>query len=279
MITTSSIKEYRQLTYRLPRPIGFVPTMGSLHEGHLSLVRAARKDCKTVIVSVFVNPAQFGPGEDFATYPRNIEKDGALLTKEGVDVLFTPAVNEIYLPDHDTWIEVGGVAKRLEGETRPGHFRGVATVVLKLFNIISPDKAYFGQKDAQQTLVIRKMAQDLNLKIGIETLPTIRTPEGLALSSRNHYLSNDEKVKALALYQSLKLAKELHDNGERDASVIKTHMQTLLSAAGIKTDYISVADRRSLEELNLINEEALVLLAGYVGRTRLIDNILLGKQP
>ena len=279
MITTSSIKEYRQLTCRLPRPIGFVPTMGSLHEGHLSLVRAARKDCKTVVVSVFVNPAQFGPGEDFTTYPRNIEKDGTLLTKEGVDVLFAPAANEIYLPGHDTWIEAGGMAKRLEGAARPGHFRGVATVVLKLFNIISPDKAYFGQKDAQRALVIKKIAQDLNLKIDIETLPTIRTPEGLALSSRNQYLSNDEKVKALALYRSLKLAKELYDNGERDASIIKTHMQALLSAAGIKTDYISVAGRGSLEELNLINEEALVLLAGYVGRTRLIDNILLGKQP
>ncbi|MDD2252000.1 MAG: pantoate--beta-alanine ligase [Dehalococcoidales bacterium] len=276
MIAVSTIEEYKRLLGNLARPIGLVPTMGYLHEGHLSLVRAARADNQTVVASIFVNPAQFGPEEDFERYPRDMTGDSLLLEREGVDVLFTPGATEMYTPDHNTWVRVGTVTERLEGASRPGHFRGVATVVLKLFNIIRPDTAYFGQKDAQQVLVVKKMVRDLNLGIDIKTMPIIRSAEGLALSSRNKYLSPAEKSSALAIFKSLKLAEKLFKEGTRQSDVIKKQVEHVLTQAGAKIDYISVASPDTLEELETISQGALLSLAVYFGSTRLIDNILLG---
>lgn len=276
MITVGTIEEYKRHLGKFARPMGLVATMGYLHEGHLSLVRAARAENQTVAASIFVNPAQFGPGEDFERYPRDMAGDSSLLEKEGVDVLFAPRADEMYTPDHNTWVKVGTVTERLEGASRPGHFRGVATVVLKLFNIICPDTAYFGQKDAQQVLVIKKMVRDLNLGIDIKTMPIIRSADGLALSSRNKYLSPDEKASALAIFNSLKLAEKLFAEGARQSELIKKQVERVLTGAGAKIDYISVASPDTLEELETISQGALLSLAVYFGSTRLIDNILLG---
>lgn len=276
MITVSTVEEYKSLLGKIARPVGLVPTMGCLHEGHISLVKVARDENQTVVASVFVNPAQFGPREDFERYPRDLQADSALLENEGVDVLFTPSAAEMYAPGYDTWVEVGTITQMLEGASRPGHFRGVATVVLKLFNIICPDTAYFGQKDAQQVLVIKKMVRELNLGIDIKTLPIIRSEQGLALSSRNKYLSSEEKTSALAIFNSLKLAEKLYAEGERNADSIKNQMEGLLIRAGAKIDYISIASPDTLEEIETITREALVSLAVFFGSTRLIDNTLLG---
>jgi len=252
-----------------------VPTMGALHEGHLSLVQRARADDDTVVVSIFVNPAQFGPSEDYARYPRDPDRDLALLRDVGTDLVFMPPVEEIYPQGFDTYVEVGKLAQVLEGASRPGHFRGVATVVAKLFNIVQPHRAYFGQKDAQQLAVIRRLTRDLGLPVEVVGLPTVREPDGLAMSSRNAFLSPEERKAALVLYRSLEAAQELWRSGVRDASLIRQRMGEVLAGEPLaRVDYVSVADAETLEELETVDRPALVSLAVRIGKTRLIDNIL-----
>ena len=256
--------------------VGLVPTMGFLHEGHLSLVRDARAGCDTVAVSIFVNPAQFGPDEDLDRYPRDEERDLALVRDEGADLVFMPPPEEVYPPGFDDWVEVRGpIAERLEGEHRPGHFRGVATVVARLFRIVRPHRAYFGEKDAQQLRVIRRMARDLGLSVDVVGRPIVREPDGLAMSSRNAYLSPDGRARALALSRALREAERAFGSGERDAGVIREAARRTFDAAGVGVDYVSVADEKTLEELETIDRPALLLLAARVGATRLIDNTLL----
>jgi pantoate--beta-alanine ligase len=258
------------------KSIGLVPTMGALHEGHLSLVRRARSDCDAVIATIFVNPAQFGPQEDFSRYPRTLERDLELLAAENCDLVFVPAQDAIYPPGFSTYVEPPAVAAPLEGKSRPGHFRGVATVVLKLFNLVPAEIAYFGQKDYQQSLVIRHMVRDLNLPIKISVCPIVREADGLALSSRNRYLSPAERQQALALSWSLKLAEERFRAGQRDAAAIASAMRHELTAAGIeRIDYATLADAQTLAELNRLDRPAVALVACFVGTTRLIDNCLL----
>ena len=255
------------------RPLGLVPTMGFLHDGHLSLVRAARRDCATVAVSIFVNPTQFGPQEDFASYPRDPARDLAMLREAGVDLAFVPPVAEIYPPGFDTTVTVGGVTAVLEGAARPGHFQGVATVVAKLFNILQPDRGYFGQKDAQQVAVLRKLVADLALPVEIVALPTVRAPDGLALSSRNARLSPEERRAATVLWRALQTAAKLFQSGERDADRLRSAMRATLADEPLaRIDYVSVADATTLAELGQIEGPALASLAVYIGRTRLIDN-------
>jgi pantoate--beta-alanine ligase len=262
------------------RPLGLVPTMGFLHEGHLSLVRAARRECATVAVSIFVNPTQFGPREDFAAYPRDPERDLAFLREARADLVFAPPVAEVYPPGFDTFVTVGGVTERLEGAARPGHFRGVATVVAKLFQVLQPDRAYFGQKDAQQVVVIRKLVADLAIPVVVVALPTVREPDGLALSSRNVYLSPEERRAAPALWRALRAAEARWQAGERDAERLREAMRSVLAAEPlVRVDYVSVADAATLVELARLEGPALASLAAYVGRTRLIDNVLLPSPP
>jgi pantoate--beta-alanine ligase len=259
-----------------PRPLGLVPTMGSLHEGHLSLVRLARAENTATAVSIFVNPTQFGPRDDLRGYPRDMDRDLGLLEAEGVGLVFAPPAEEVYPPGFDTWVEVGALARRLEGESRPGHFRGVCTVVLKLFALFRPDRAYFGQKDAQQALVVRRMAQDLSLGVGVVVGPTVRDADGLALSSRNSYLSPRERQAAPVLYRALGVARRCYNEGGRDAGAIREQMRTLIASESLAgVDYVSVADAETLEELETVEHPALVSLAVRIGKTRLIDNILL----
>jgi pantoate--beta-alanine ligase len=252
--------------------------MGALHEGHLSLVRGARADNDTVVVSIFVNPTQFGPSEDYALYPRDPNRDLALLRDLGTDLVFMPPVEEMYPEGFDTHVEVEKLTQRLEGASRPGHLRGVATVVTKLFNIIQPHRAYFGQKDAQQLAVIRRLTRDLDLPVEVVGLPTVREPDGLAMSSRNAYLSPEERKAALVLYRSLEAAQELWRSGVRDASLIRRRMNEVLAAPATgglaRVDYVSVADAETLEELETVDRPALVSLAVRIGKTRLIDNIV-----
>jgi pantoate--beta-alanine ligase len=251
--------------------------MGALHEGHLSLVQRARADDDTVVVSIFVNPAQFGPSEDYARYPRDPDRDLALLRDVGTDLVFMPPVEEIYPQGFDTYVEVGKLAQVLEGASRPGHFRGVATVVAKLFNIVQPHRAYFGQKDAQQLAVIRRLTRDLGLPVEVVGLPTVREPDGLAMSSRNAFLSPEERKAALVLYRSLEAAQELWRSGVRDASLIRQRMGEVLAGEPLaRVDYVSVADAETLEELETVDRPALVSLAVRIGKTRLIDNVGLG---
>ena len=257
-------------------PVGFVPTMGYLHEGHLSLVRYARAENASVITSIFVNPTQFGPREDFKAYPHDTERDLSMLEKEKTDVVFMPEAAEMYPEGSSTWIDVEKVTERLEGASRPGHFRGVTTVVAKLFNIAEPDIAYFGQKDAQQAIVIRKMATDLNMNLKVVTLPTVREPDGLAMSSRNTYLNPKQRQAATVLYQALVLAQQLYNNGEKDAAKIRQEMLALLRQEPLaNVDYVSIADNETLEELDRVKIPALVSMAVKIGTTRLIDNIAL----
>lgn len=253
--------------------IGLVPTMGALHEGHLSLVQAAKRDCDVAIATIFVNPTQFGPREDFSKYPRTLDHDLELLDSAKCDLVFVPAADEMYPPGFSTCVEPPAVAKPLEGAFRPDHFRGVCTVVLKLFNLVPSDAAYFGRKDYQQWLVIRRMAQDLNLPLEIRACPIIREPDGLALSSRNRYLSEDKRQQALALSQALRATKDAFRGGERDPTSLSAGMQETLQAAGIeRIDYAAVVDGESLEETESINRPAIALIACHVGTTRLIDN-------
>ena len=255
------------------RPLGLVPTMGALHAGHRSLLDRARSDNSTLASSIFVNPTQFGPAEDFSEYPRDRESDLVMMEETGVDLLFTPRVDEMYPEGFDTSIDVGRVAERLEGEHRPGHFLGVATVVCKLLSIARPDRTYFGQKDVQQSLVIKRLNSDLNLGAEIVVCPTIREPDGLALSSRNEYLSPAERKAATVLYRSLHLAEDL---GTSDASEIRRRMRNLIDAEPLAiTDYVSVAEAETLEELDVVDRPAVVSVAVHIGATRLIDNILI----
>jgi pantoate--beta-alanine ligase len=259
--------------------VGLVPTMGYLHEGHLSLVRAAREQNKHVVVSIFVNPTQFGPNEDFERYPRDTERDLSLLRAEGVDLVFMPSVEEIYPPGASTFVVVEGITDVLEGTHRPGHFRGVTTVVAMLFNIVQPKRAYFGQKDAQQLAVIRKFLRDLHRPIEIVGLPTVREPDGLAMSSRNAYLSPGERQAALVLSQALELAKERFDAGEREAERLRSAMRELIGQEPLaQIDYVSVADGETLQELERIERSALASLAVHIGNTRLIDNAVLESR-
>ena len=276
MKVIENIDEMRQLRLQLAEPVGFVPTMGYLHEGHLSLVRQARAENQSLVVSIFVNPTQFGPQEDFRQYPRDPQRDLALLEKEKTDIVFMPSVAEMYPPQFSSWVEVGKVTERLEGASRPGHFRGVATVVAKLFNIVQPTRAYFGQKDAQQAVVIRKMVADMNMNIEIVALSTVREPDGLAMSSRNTYLNPEERQAALVLYQALTLAQQLWSQGERDAEKLRREMLNLIQKQPLaKVDYVSIADNETLDELDRVKHPALVSLAVRIGRTRLIDNVVL----
>jgi len=272
----STIADMQRARHRLAAPVGLVPTMGYLHEGHLSLVRQARAENPSLVVSIFVNPTQFGPREDFKAYPRDTGRDLAFLEKEKTDIVFIPPAEEMYPPGFDSWVEVAGVTERLEGACRPGHFRGVTTVCAKLFNIIQPDIAYFGQKDAQQAIVIKKMVADLNMNLKVVTLPTIREPDGLAMSSRNTYLSPEERKAALVLYQALTLAQKLWSAGETDAAKIRREMLALIKREPLaEIDYVSLADPETLEELDEVRASALASLAVKIGTTRLIDNVVL----
>jgi len=253
-----------------------VPTMGFLHEGHLSLIREAKKQAELIIVSIYVNPTQFAPGEDLDEYPRDFERDEALCQAEGVDVVFYPSNEAMYSAGHKTYVVTDDLAGILCGQSRPTHFRGVTTIVAKLFNIIRPDTAVFGQKDAQQALIIRRMNSDLNFGINIITAPIVRETDGLAMSSRNKYLSSQHRTEAAVLYQSLQMARREFDNGNRDFEAIKDKMQThILQNSSAKIDYIEYRDAETLDPVNTDTKKVLFLLAAYFGKTRLIDNIIL----
>jgi len=277
MKVIETIAEMRNLRLRLTEPVGLVPTMGYLHEGHLALVRQARIENSSVVVSIFVNPTQFGPHEDFTKYPSDPQHDLTLLEKGKTDIVFIPSTAEMYPLQFSSWVEVGKLAERLEGASRPGHFRGVTTVVAKLFNIVQPTRAYFGQKDAQQAVVIKKMVTDLNMNLEIIAVPTVREPDGLAMSSRNIYLNSEERQAATVLYRALNLAQQLYSQGEKDAQTIRQQMTDLIQKEPLATiDYISVANPETLEELDKVNPPVLISLAVKIGKTRLIDNIVLG---
>jgi pantoate--beta-alanine ligase len=279
MKTAESIAHLRRERASLKKPLGLVPTMGYLHEGHLSLVRQAKMECASVVVSIFVNPTQFGPSEDLENYPRDLEMDLSLLEKEGADLVWMPTEEVMYPPGFQTWVTVEGLTQKLEGLKRPGHFRGVTTVVAKLFNAVQPDKAYFGQKDAQQSIVIRRMVQDLNLPLEIVVCPTVRESDGLAMSSRNSYLNPQERKAATVLYRSLMKAQEAFKAGERNANQIRKMVSATLDKEPLaQTQYVSVADPESLNELDGSIAKALISMAVYVGGTRLIDNIVVGEQ-
>ena len=259
--------------------VGFVPTMGYLHDGHLALVRRARIENERVVVSIFVNPLQFGPQEDYERYPRDLERDLALLRAERVDLVFAPPVEEMYPPGFATTVVVSGpVAERLEGEARPGHFRGVATVVTRLLNLVQPHRAYFGWKDAQQVLVVRRLVSDLALPVEIVPVPTVREPDGLAMSSRNVYLTPEERRVAAALPQALFAALERFRTGERAAEVLRRTVRDALAGTPVRLEYVSVSDRESFEEVERVERPALLLVAAWVGTTRLIDNVLLDPK-
>ncbi|HEX8992700.1 MAG TPA: pantoate--beta-alanine ligase [Anaerolineales bacterium] len=277
MMIVSTLEELRLAVPLLDRPLGLVPTMGYLHEGHLSLARQARQDCKSVAVSIFVNPTQFGPTEDLSKYPRDLERDLRMLESVGADIVWAPTPEIMYPPGYQTWVEVQDVTRPLEGAQRPGHFRGVATVVTKLFNSVQPDKAYFGQKDAQQAAVIRQMTADLNFPIEIVVCPIVREPDGLAMSSRNVYLEPAQRQAATVLYRALHAAKAAYDAGERDAGRLRQAMkQTLESEPLAQMQYVSCADYSTLQELDTVSGKTLLSMAVYFGRTRLIDNLVLG---
>ena len=286
MKVIKTIAEFRDAQSEYPRPLGLVPTMGYLHEGHLSLVRRCREDNATAVASIFVNPTQFGPSEDLSTYPRDMEGDLAKLKAEGVDLVFAPQASEMYPDGFETTIDVGGIARRLEGEHRPGHFQGVATVVCKLLTIVRPDNVYFGQKDAQQCLVIRRLNADLDLGAEIIVIPTVRDPDGLALSSRNAYLSQEDRKAALSLYRALTLSESQYEDGVRDTNTMRREMLDLLQAEpSASVEYVSVADTETLVELDSIDRPALVSMAVHIGRVlidigrvRLIDNITLSTK-
>lgn len=274
--TVRAMRGIVQAAQRSGQRVGVVPTMGALHDGHLSLVAASRAACDATVVTIFVNPTQFGPTEDFSRYPRTLEADLAKLAAAGADYAFVPDVAEMYPAGSSTLVEPGEVANPLEGQFRPGHFRGVATIVLKLFEAVPADAAFFGQKDYQQQLVVRRMVADLLLPIEIVVCPIVREPDGLAMSSRNVYLSADERHKALSLSRALKAAESLVTQGERDAATIASRMQTTLREAGIESiDYATVVDAQTLAAIDRIDSLAAALIAARVGTTRLIDNAIL----
>ena len=277
MKTVESIAEMKRLRHHMEGTVGLVPTMGYLHEGHLELVRRARAANHNAVVSIFVNPTQFGPSEDFLSYPRDIPRDIAMLDSVGTDFVFIPTPAQMYPPNFSTWVDVENVTQGLEGAHRPGHFRGVATVCNKLFNIVEPTRAYFGQKDAQQCVVIRRMVTDLNMALEIVVVPTVREPDGLAMSSRNTYLKPHERQAATVLFRSLNAAKEMWLNGERDAQSVRSGIIELIRKEPLaeKIDYVSIADAETLHELHEIKVPALISLAVKIGKPRLLDNIVL----
>lgn len=277
MMIVSTLQELRSARALLDEPVGFVPTMGYLHEGHLSLARRAAQECASVVVSIFVNPTQFGPAEDLGRYPRDLERDLRLLEPLGVDLVWTPPAEEMYPSGYQTWVQVETLTKPLEGAHRPGHFRGVTTIVAKLFNSVQPARAYFGQKDAQQAAVIRRMTLDLNFPIEIVVCPTVREPDGLAMSSRNAYLSREERQAATVLFRALTAAQTAYEGGERQAERLRRTMMDVLSAEPrAQVQYVSCADYESLEELETVSGKALLSMAVFIGKTRLIDNIVVG---
>jgi pantoate--beta-alanine ligase len=261
--------------------IGFIPTMGALHEGHLSLIRRARVDCSRVYASIFLNPTQFGPNEDLSRYPKTFESDVEKLTAAGVEVLFAPEINEIYPPGFRTYVNVEGLSERLEGRSRPGHFRGVTTIVLKLFEIVQPQFAYFGRKDAQQVRILQQMAIDLNLNVEIVVCPIVREGEGLALSSRNTYLNSEERRAATVLQRALDEARRELNSGTRDALQLQTTIRRVLSSEPLaRMDYVEIVDAESFEPVSSIGARPVyALLAIFIGKTRLIDNLLIEHAP
>lgn len=276
MLVTRTVADFRAWRASASGTLGLVPTMGYLHEGHLSLVRAAKRDNARTAVTIFVNPTQFAPNEDLARYPRDEARDLVLLESEGVDAVFAPSPDEMYRPDASTFVSVEKLTDRLEGASRPTHFRGVTTIVLKLFQIAQPDRAYFGRKDAQQLAVIRRMVRDIDVPVEVVGLPIVREPDGLAMSSRNVNLTPEQRRAALVLSKSLRLAESLFAAGQRDAEEIRASMRSLLAAEPLAVlDYISVADASSLDELTTVDRPALVSLAARFGATRLIDNTTL----
>ena len=277
-VVTNKAQMFR-LCQKVARPLGLVPTMGYIHQGHLSLVQKARSENKTLTVSIFVNPTQFGPQEDFATYPRDMEQDLKLLAKESTDLVFAPAAEEIYPPGFDAWVEAGKIAQRLEGECRPGHFQGVVTVVSKLFNIVRPDRAYFGQKDGQQVAVIKHIAADLDMGVEVVVSPTVREPDGLAMSSRNMYLTAEQRRVAPVIFKALCRAGKRWQEGERSGECLRREVRLILEAEPLieKIDYVSVADATILEELEHVEGPAMVSVAVRIGKARLIDNVVLGE--
>lgn len=271
-----TLDELRAARSALPEFVGFVPTMGFLHAGHISLVKLAKNNNASVIVSIFVNPAQFGPNEDLAAYPRDIPADLKLLADAGVDLVWLPAPEVIYPPGFNTWVSVERLSEPLEGASRPGHFRGVATVVAKLFNAVQPHRAYFGQKDAQQVAVIKEMTRDLDFPIEIIVGPTLREPDGLAMSSRNSYLDAEERKAAPVLHRALAAAKAACESGERSGDALRSTMHDVLKQEPLaRLQYVSCADPLTLQELNQIENGALLSMAVFIGKTRLIDNLLL----
>jgi len=276
MQIAKTIADMKALRTKSLGSVGFVPTMGYLHQGHLALVKQSRAENSVVIASIFVNPTQFGPTEDFKSYPRDTERDLAMLEKEKTDIVFMPSAEEMYPEGFNSWVDVEKVTDRLEGSYRPGHFKGVATVVAKLFNIVEPARAYFGQKDAQQVLVIKKMVADLNMNLEVVVAPTVRESDGLAMSSRNVYLNPQERQAAIVLFKALTLARNRREKGERNAETVRQEMTSLISQEPLaKIEYVSIADAQTLEELSKIDRPALVSLAVRFGKTRLIDYMLL----
>jgi len=256
--------------------IGFVPTMGFLHEGHLSLIRRARAENDFVVISIFVNPLQFGAGEDYDEYPRDLQRDRELAESAGCDLIFSPAVKEMYPPGYATFVRVERLTECLCGASRPGHFLGVTTVVAKLFNLVRPDRAYFGQKDAQQAFVLKKMVEDLNMNLEVIVLPTVREPDGLAMSSRNKYLTPEQRNEAAVIYRSLRAAEEQIRKGEREAEAIKEKISSLISQQSrlAEVDYVEIVDSKELHPVSIINGRCLIAVAAKFGKTRLIDNVL-----
>jgi pantoate--beta-alanine ligase len=274
--TIDEIRAACRAIRREGRRLGFVPTMGALHAGHLSLVRAAKTSCDAVAASIFVNPTQFGPNEDLAKYPRTFERDRELLEREGVEILFAPAVEEMYPVGAVTWVTVEGLSDKLDGLSRPGHFRGVTTVVAKLFNIVDPDAAFFGQKDAAQIAIIRRMVRDLNLPVEIGACPIVREADGLALSSRNVYLNAEQRKQSLVLHRSLQRVKEMADAGERNAAKLTAAGRAeFASEPSVRLDYFAIVDPNTLDPVEKASDGTLIAVAAYVGNTRLIDNILI----
>jgi pantoate--beta-alanine ligase len=277
MKIVTSLAELRAARYLLSGSVGFVPTMGFLHAGHISLVAAARAECDRVVASIFVNPTQFGPNEDLAKYPRDLPRDLDLLDAAGVDLVWTPTAEVMYPSGFQTWVQVEALTLRLEGEIRPTHFRGVTTVVAKLFNAVGPDKAYFGQKDAQQAAVVRRMIKDLDFPIEIVVCPTLREADGLAMSSRNTYLNPAERRAATVLFRALSAAKSAYDSGERAAEKLRVIVRGIVASEPLaKLQYVSCADYDSLEELESVRGRALISMAVFMGKSRLIDNFVIG---
>ena len=278
MLTVQTIPELRKARTDLPSPVGLVPTMGFLHDGHLSLVKKAVEECASVVVSIFVNPTQFGPQEDFGSYPRDIPKDLELLEQLEVDLVWIPETGEMYPPGFQTWVEVDSLSRRLEGDMRPGHFKGVATVVTKLFTAVQPEKAYFGQKDAQQSVIIKRLVLDLNLPVEVMICPIMREDDGLAMSSRNVYLNPDQRIAAAVLYGALNIAKQAFQNGEYDAERLREIMLKTIHAEPLAAvQYVSCVNPETMEEYSGSFERALLSMAVKFGNIRLIDNLVIGK--